>query len=54
MYSVEIAYEEDGKIKKEIFTGDFLNDILTNIRLQINALIPKKHVIAIIILREDP
>jgi len=53
MYNIEIAYEENGKIKKEIFTVDLINQGLSEIRLKINTQIPKAKIIAIVILRED-
>jgi len=53
MYNVSIAYEENGKIKKEIFQVDLINEGLNDIRLMVNTQIPKAKIVAIIILRED-
>jgi len=53
MYSVSIAYQVNGKIYKEIFQVDLLNQALSEARLKINTQIPKAKIVAIIILRED-
>jgi hypothetical protein len=53
MYSVEVAYEVEGKIRKEMSKCDFINEAIEDIRLKVNSQIPKGRIVAIIVLRED-